>query len=65
MRLYSSATSPFVRKVLVLIREAGISGVDLVPAAGTPVAPGTMPVDHNPLGKIPALVLDDGRTLFD
>ena len=65
MRLYSSATSPFVRKVLVLIREVRITGIDLVPVSGTAVAPGTMPVDHNPLGKIPALVLDDGRTLFD
>ena len=65
MRLYSSATSPFVRKVLVLIHEVRITGIDLVPVSGTAVAPGTMPVDHNPLGKIPALVLDDGRTLFD
>ena len=65
MRLFHSPTSPFVRKVMVLIHEARIGGVTLIPAAGTPVAPGSMPVDHNPLGKIPALVLDDGRTLYD
>lgn len=65
MRLFHSASSPFVRKVMVLIHEARIDGITLVPVAGNPVSPGTMPVDHNPLGKIPALVLDDGRTLHD
>ena len=65
MRLFHSPTSPFVRKVSVLIHEAGLQGITLVPAAGTPVAPGTMPVDHNPLGKIPALVLPDGSALHD
>ncbi len=24
-----------------------------------------MPIDRNPLGKVPALVCDDGRTLYD
>ena len=65
MKLYTSPTSPFVRKVLVLIREAGIGGIDTEEVAGTPVAPGSLPVDLNPLGKIPALVLDDGRALYD
>lgn len=65
MKLFSSPTSPFVRKVLVLIREAGLEGIDLIPVAGNPIAPGDLPVDHNPLGKIPALLLDDGRALYD
>lgn len=65
MKLYVSSTSPFVRKVQVLILEAGITGIQTESVAGTPVAPGTMPVDHNPLGKIPTLILDDGRALFD
>lgn len=65
MRLYQSATSPFARKVMVVIHETGLQGIELAPVAGTPVAPGSMPVDRNPLGKIPALVLDDGRTIFD
>lgn len=65
MKLYSSPTSPFVRKVLVLIAEAGIDGVETVAVSGTPIDAGTMPVAQNPLGKIPALVLDDGRVLFD
>jgi glutathione S-transferase len=66
MKLYHSPTSPFVRKVMVLVLETGLGPrVELVPASGTPIAPGTMPVDHNPLGKIPALVCDDGRVLYD
>lgn len=65
MKLFSSPTSPFVRKVHVLIREAGMTGIDYIPVSGNPVAPGSLPVDHNPLGKIPALLTDDGRAIYD
>jgi glutathione S-transferase len=66
MKLYHSPSSPFVRKVMVLLHHAGgLDRVTLVPAAGTPVDPGTLPVDRNPLGKIPALERDDGPTLYD
>jgi glutathione S-transferase len=66
MRLYHSPTSPFVRKVMVLLHEAGATDrVTLVPVMGTPLDPGTLPVDRNPLGKIPALERDDGPTLYD
>jgi glutathione S-transferase len=65
MKLFSSPTSPFVRKVLVQIREVGIGGIDELPVGGTPVDPGTMPVDQNPLGKIPCLLPDDGPALYD
>jgi glutathione S-transferase len=66
MKLYHSPTSPFVRKVMVLLHEAGATDrVGLVPAMGTPLEPGTLPVDRNPLGKVPALERDDGPTLYD
>lgn len=66
MKLYHAPASPFVRKVMVLLHEAGAADrVTLVPAAGSPLDPGTMPVDRNPLGKIPALERDDGPTLYD
>lgn len=66
MRLYHSATSPYVRKVMVTLIETGqADAVTLVPAAGNPVEPGSMPVMHNPLGKIPALELADGRAIYD
>lgn len=66
MRLYHSPTSPFVRKVMILLHEAGAADrVTLVPVAGTPLDPGSLPVDRNPLGKIPALERDEGPTLYD
>lgn len=66
MRLYHSSSSPFVRKVMVLLHEAGaLDRVTLIAASGTPLYPGTLPVDRNPLGKIPALERDDGPTLYD
>lgn len=66
MRLYHSPTSPYVRKVMILLMEAGrADAVTLVPATGTPVDPATMPVAQNPLGKIPCLEREDGPSLYD
>ena len=66
MRLYHAPASPFVRKVMILLHEAGATDrVTLIAASGTPLDPGTMPLDRNPLGKIPALERDDGPTLYD
>lgn len=66
MKLYHAPASPFVRKVMVLLHEAGATDrVALVPVAGSPLDPGTLPVDRNPLGKIPALERPDGPTLYD
>jgi len=51
---------------MVLLAETGQSAdVALLPAAGSPIDPGTMPVAQNPLGKIPALERPDGPALFD
>jgi len=66
MRLYHSPTTPFGRKVMVLLLETGQAGdVEVASSGGTPVDPGNMPLDQNPLGKIPALVLDDGQAIYD
>lgn len=66
MKLYHAPASPFVRKVMVLLHEAKATDrVTLVPASGSPLDPGTLPVDRNPLGKIPALERPDGPTLYD
>lgn len=66
MELFHSPNSPFVRKVMMLALEAGRAGdLALVPAAGTPLEPGTLPVAENPLGKVPALRTDDGAILHD
>ena len=61
MRLYTSPTTPFGRKVMVLILELGLKDrIEIADVMGTPLAPGSVPVDQYPLGKIPALQTDDG-----
>jgi glutathione S-transferase len=66
MRLYFSPTSPYVRKVMVLLHETGqIGGVELVAGSGNPVDPAGAPLDANPLGKVPALERPDGPALYD
>lgn len=64
MKLYSSPTSPFVRKVRIVIQEKGAAHLvneEVVSALADPAELHAA----NPLGKVPALALDDGRTLFD
>ncbi len=66
MRLYHSPTTPFGRKVMVALLETGqAADVTIVTSTGTPLQPGSLPVAQNPLGKIPALELGDGSTLYD
>lgn len=62
MKLLASLASPYTRKVRVVLAEKKIDcDVELVD-----VAPADNPVNtHNPLGKIPTLVLDDGSALYD
>ncbi|PZQ95518.1 MAG: glutathione S-transferase [Cereibacter sphaeroides] len=66
MRLYHAPTSPYVRKVMVLLHETGqLDDVELIHATGNPVDVGSMPLALNPLGKIPALERDEGPALYD
>ena len=66
MQLFSSPTSPFVRKVIVLLMETDQqSDVEMIGAGGSPLDSSNMPTAHNPLGKIPALVRADGPAIFD
>jgi glutathione S-transferase len=64
MKLFVSLMSPYVRKVRMVIIEKGLSDqVELVECA-----PYDSPADllaANPLGKVPALVRNDGSALFD
>lgn len=62
MKLFAASISPYTRKVRVVLAEKKIDCeleiVDVVPIEN--------PVNaHNPLGKIPTLVLDDGTALYD
>ncbi|MCG6901857.1 MAG: glutathione S-transferase [Rhodobacter sp.] len=66
MQLYDNPASPYCRKVKALLHETGQTGdVEIVFAAGHPLAPEKMPTATNPLGKIPALVRPDGPALYD
>lgn len=66
MILYDNPASPFCRKVQVLARETDqLHDIKVAPAVGSPVNSEKMPTDHNPLGKIPAMVLGDGSALYD
>ena len=66
MRLFYSPTSPYVRKVMVLLHETGmLERVERVSVGGTPVDTGTLPLALNPLGKIPALERPDGPAIYD
>lgn len=65
MLLYTSPTTPFGRKVMVQIRESGLlPRVREISVTGSPLEPGSLPLDQNPLGKIPALVPDDGTSVI-
>lgn len=64
MKLRYSPTSPYVRKVLITAIETGQESViERVPT--NPWDPETDLPNDNPLGKVPALTLDEGVTLFD
>jgi len=62
MKLLASLASPYTRKVRVVLAEKKMDfDLEIVD-----VAPAENPVNaHNPLGKIPTLVLDDGTALYD
>lgn len=62
MRLYGSLTSPYVRKVRVLLAEKNITHEFAVADAWAAESP--IP-RLNPLGKVPVLELNDGDILFD
>ena len=62
MRLIASLTSPFARKVRVALAE---KRVDYELVIDPPWNADTQVPTHNPLGKVPVLVLDDGSSLYD
>ncbi len=64
MKLYWSPTSPFVRKVRVLIKERDLE--DRIEfRESSPLSREDRAQLPNPLGKIPCLVTDEGSVLYD
>ncbi len=66
MKLLTADPSPFGRKVKVLLMETGqLEDVEVVKVKTTPMETDPTVQAANPVGKIPALVRNDGPTLFD
>nr|WP_309502871.1 glutathione S-transferase [uncultured Roseovarius sp.] len=66
MKLISAIPSPYGRKVKALLHEIGQTDrVEVVLVATTPVNTDPAVAAANPLGKIPALIRDDGPALYD
>lgn len=64
MELYFSGTSPYARKVRMVVIEKGLADrVEVI--ATNPMDDGATLTAANPLGKVPALVTDDGAAIFD
>ena len=62
MKLIGSLTSPYVRKVRIMLAEKKIDAKweeENVWSDATQIG------RSNPLGKVPCLVLDDGEAIFD
>ena len=66
MQLLYAPTSPFVRKVMVCAHLAGLAGrIEWLASAAHPIQRDARIAKHNPLAKVPTLMLEDGRSLFD
>jgi glutathione S-transferase len=64
MRLYYSETSPYARKVRLVVREKHLCD-RVQELVSNPFDDPPELTAANPLGKVPALVLDNGDSLFD
>ncbi len=62
MKLLGTHTSPYVRKVRLVLLEKNIPHEYVIDPPGEP---GSLVLQVNPLGRIPALILDDGFCIFD
>jgi len=64
MQLFYSLTSPYARKCRVVLRERGLLA-ETEETLCNPMEDPPALQSKNPLGKIPALILDDGTAIFD
>ncbi len=64
MKLFYGTSSPYVRKVVIAAQECGLDGqierVDTFPWDKDTTYGGV-----NPVGKVPALITDEGQVLYD
>ena len=62
MKLIGTTTSPYVRKVRIVLNEKKIDYVFELEDLGTP---NSTLSQFNPLGKVPCLIMEDSKTLYD
>lgn len=62
LRLISATPSPYARKVRIALAEKNIE-FELI--TEVPWNQGAMTEQHNPLAKLPVLLLEDGDSIFD
>lgn len=62
MKLIGITTSPYVRKARLVLLEKNIPHTFVI---DSPHEPNNKVAQFNPLGRIPALILDDGTCVFD
>ncbi len=66
MKLHWSSRSPYVRKVMICAYELGLAdSIERIHSVVSLSSPNLEVMRDNPLGKIPTLMLDDGRVLYD
>jgi glutathione S-transferase len=66
MKLLFASTSAFVRKVMICAHLSGLAErIEKLDSAAHPVQRDARIGVHNPLAKVPTLVLDDGMSLYD
>lgn len=66
MKLFWSTRSPFVRFVMVVAYEKGIADTfEREQVVVAPAKPNAAVMAHNPLNKLPTLIMDDGTALYD
>jgi len=66
LKLFWSTRSPFVRLVMVIAHEKGlVAQIECEQVVVAASRPNEDVMAHNPLNKLPTLVLDDGTALYD
>jgi glutathione S-transferase len=66
MKLHWSPRSPYVRKVMICAHELQlVDRIEPMRSVVTMSRPNPAVIRDNPIGKIPTLITDDGRALFD
>jgi glutathione S-transferase len=66
MKLLFAPTSPYVRKVMVCAHLTGQADqIELLDSAAHPVRRDPRIAAHNPLAKVPTLILESGKALYD